>query len=605
MNRPLTALTCGTATALVLTALPLAAHADPARLGVPDREIVTPITGDPGLGDDVEASYVRLHYPSPHSTMAHPESCDWIGYVRYHSKRGPADTADTDAVLTVQPGTYSGAANLNIQGPQVVRKAAEKGKHVEYVALQRRSNCAEDRTGWEAAHRADDYHVAADYYFHGKEIDGHTYHYQTPQDLAYLGEYGLTLTLDDWRAVIEHLLPDPARRTKSFCGGHSLGAFLTGPMMGWNFAGDPNAADYAGFNLCGGGLIPEDGFAMTDPIGLSGTGVIDQVMSAAGGVLKKGVNLLMTNGLGVAQLPVIAASEVMNTYYLAAMAADQRPDAESDIKSIVPRELRTEPWMRLFYGKDYLDLFTGANVPDDFRVTNTAHLGMFFDQNSAEYVLQAGMGFYDCPVEGKTYPLPNGLASVPILGPTLFVVPLRVGYGQNYTPANHQQLCGWRNYDGVAPSSIDGPILGRGPATDQDHEVTDIRQFAHAMNPGWQPTGYFEEYTPLRLITDTVFAMGIGRDGDLAKMTYRSGGILNFLLHGDRWQSTPAGRRNLTLFSGDSPVQNAGLGGLVPYNAKFIPGYRHYDVVTAAEKQNSGMPELASSDIANFMIQGT
>lgn len=606
MSRPaLAAVICCTATILAGTALPLAAHADPVRLGVPDRAVVTPFTGDPGLGDDVEATYVRLHYPSPYSTMAHPEACDWISYVRYRSKQGPADSADADAVLTVQPGTYSGAGNLDIQAPQVVRKAAAKGKHVEYISLQRRSTCAEDRTGWDAAQRANDYHVAADYYFHGAQIDGHTYRYQTPEDLNYLGEYGLSLTLDDWRAVIEHLLPDPAQRTKSFCGGHSLGAFLTGPMMAWNFAGDASNLDYAGFNLCGGGIIPEDGFAMTDPAGLSGTGVVDQVLSAAGGAVKNAVNSLLQNGLGVAQLPVISASEVMNTYYLAAMAADQRPEAESDMKNLVPRDLKTEPWMRLFYGKDYLDLFTGANLPDDFRVTNTARLGMYFDQNSAEYVLQAGLGFYDCPVEGKTYPIPNGLASVPILGPTLFVIPLRVGYGQNYVPADHSRLCGWKNYDQVPPSSIDGPVLGHGPATDQDHEVTDIRQFAHAMNPGWQPVGYFEEYTPLRLITDTVFALGVGRDGDLGKLTYRTGGILNFLLHGDRWQSTPAGKRNLTLLSGDSPVQNAGLAGLLPYNAKYIPGYRHYDVVTAAEKQNNGMPEPASSYIADFMIQGT
>ncbi|MCU1641259.1 MAG: hypothetical protein JWN03_1534, partial [Nocardia sp.] len=250
-------------------------------------------------------------------------------------------------------------------------------------------------------------------------------------------------------------------------------------------------------------------------------------------------------------------------------------------------------------------LFTGANLPNDFRLTNTAALAMDFDQNSAEYILQAGLGFYDCPVAGKTYPVPNGLASVPILGPTLFVIPLRVGFGQNYTPAAHDQLCGWRNYDQVWPSGIDAPGIGQGPPTDSDHEVTDVRQFAHAMNPGWQPTSYFEEYTSFRLITDMVFALGLGRDGDLGKLQYRSGGILSFLLHGDRWQSTPAGRRNLTLLSGDSPVQNAGLGGLLPYNAKYIPGYRHYDVVTAAEKQNNGLPEPASSYIAAFITQPT
>ncbi|QLY28308.1 hypothetical protein H0264_23330 [Nocardia huaxiensis] len=589
------AVLCGSAV------LAVPAPAAPA-LGGPDRVETQPLTGDPGLGDDIEATVVRLHYPSPFSTMAHPEACDWISFIRYRAKHGPADSADADAVFSVQPGTYSGAASMNIQAPQVIRKAAEKGKFVEYISLERRANCAEDRTGWDAAQRAGDYRVAADYYFRGGQVEGRTYRYQGSQDLAFLGEYGLALTLDDWRVVIEHLLPDPAQRTKSFCGGHSLGAFLTGPMMAWNFAGDPGVSDASGFNLCGGGIVPEDGFAMTDPAGLSGTGLIDQFASAAGGLLKNAVNLLLQNGLGTAQWPVLSASEIMNAYQLAGMAADQDPNGDSELAALVPADLRAEPWMRLMYGKDYLDLFTGANLPRDYKLTNTSALGMLFDQNSAEYVMQAGLGFYDCATTGKTYPVPNGLASVPILGPTLFIIPLRVGYGQNYVPTDHNTRCGWRNYDQVWPSSIDGPDLGRGTPTDSDHEVTDIRQFAHAMNPGWQPVDFFEQYTPLRLITDMIFAMGLGRDGDLSNMQYRTGGILNFLLHGDRWQSTPAGRRNLTLLAGDSPLQNAGYAGLLPYNAKLIAGYRHYDIVTAAETQNSGVPELASTYIANFLI---
>jgi hypothetical protein len=587
----------------VLVETPIEATAAPIVPGVPDREVVTPVTGDPALGDDLEQTYVRLHYPSPFSTANHPEECDWISYLRYRSTKGPKDSAKADAILTMQPGLYSGAANLNTQAPQVVRKAAAQGKYVEYLSIDRRANCAEDRTGWAAAEEAGDYHVAANYYFGGAEIDGKKYRYQTPQDLAFLGEYGLALTLDDWRAVIAHVLPNEADRTRSYCGGHSLGAFLVGPMMAWDFDGKRETEADAGFNLCGGGSVPLDGFAMTDPAGLEGTGLLDEFLSTAGGFVRKGVDYLLANGLGVGQLPVIAASEVMNTYQLAAMAAAQDPSGESDLGRIVPADLRTEPWMRLFYGRDYLDLFTGSNLPRDFRITNTAALAMFFDQNSAEYVLQTGMGFYDCPVQGKTYPIPNGLASVPILGPTIFVIPQRVGFGQNYTPADKSALCGWRNYDAVAESSIDGPDLGHGPPTDQDHEVTDVHQFARSMNPGGQPTDFFELYTPIKLITDMVFALGVGRDGDLEHLEYRSGGVLDFLLHLGRWQSTPAGTRNLTLLSGDSPVQNAGLGGLLPYNAKFIPGYRHYDVVTAAEKQNNGVPELASSYIAGFITK--
>ncbi|WP_157762779.1 hypothetical protein [Nocardia yamanashiensis] len=568
-----------------------------------DRAEVTPISGDPALGDDVEATYVRLHYPSPYSTMAHPEACDWISFVRYRSKGGPEQSGDADAVLSMQPGTFSGAANLNPQGPQVVRKAAASGKHVEYISLDRRANCAEDHTGWEAAQRAGDYRVAADYYFGGKPVDGRTYRYQASQDLNYLGEYGLALTMDDWRAVIEYLLPNPADRHKSSCGGHSLGAFLVGPMMAWDF--DQNAAttEDAGYSLCGGGSVPVDGFAMTDPAGFAGAPPLDLLMSSVGGVIKNAFDLLLKNGLGVAQLPVIAASEIMNAYQLAGMAADQKPGDVSDLGALVPRDLRSEVWMRAMYGKDYLDLFTGNNLPRDYRLTNTAMLGMLFDQNSAEYVMQAGLGFYDCATTGKTYPVPNGLASVPILGPTLFIIPLRVGYGQNYTPAAHDQLCGWKNYDAMPAATIDGIDPVRGNPTDRDHEVTDMREFAHAMNPGWQPTDFFEQYTPLRIITDTVFALGLGRDGELRQLQNRSGGILNFLLHGDRWQSTPAGARNLTLLAGDSPLQNAGYAGLLPANAKIIPGYRHYDVVTAAERQNNGMPEMASALIADFLTR--
>ncbi|MFI6217559.1 hypothetical protein ACIBCD_36610 [Nocardia brasiliensis] len=567
-----------------------------------DSAEVTPFT-DPSFGDDVEATYVRLHYPSPYSTMAHPEACDWISFVRYRSKKGPEQSSDADALLSVQPGTFSGAANNNPQGPQVVRKAAANGKSVEYISLDRRANCAEDRTGWVAAEQAGDYHVAADYYFHGKPIDGKTYRYQTSQDLNYLGEYGLALTMDDWRAVIEYLLPDPADRHKMACGGHSLGAFLTGPMMAWDFDQNPATTEDAGYSLCGRGIVPEDGFAMTDPAGFAGAPPLDAFFSAVGGAVRNGVDLLLKNGLGTAQWPVTAASEIMNVYYLAGMAADQKPDEESDLKNLVPADLRTEPWMRLMYGKDYLDLFTGNNLPRDFRLTNRAALGMLFDQNSAEYVMQAGLGYYDCPTTGKTYPVPNGLGSVPILGPNLFVIPQRVGFGQNYTPADRNQLCGWKNYDQMPEATIDGIDPVRGQPTDRDHEVTDIVEFARAMNPGRQPTDFFEEYTPVRIITDMIFALGLGRDGELRQLQNRTGGILNFLLHGDRWQSTPAGRRNLTLLSGDSPLQNAGWGGILPANAKIIPGYRHYDVMTAAEKQNNGMPEMASSLIANFLTQ--
>lgn len=575
---------------------------EPGALPTAGSVTVTPVTGDPALGDDIEETYVQLHYPSRFVTTAHPAECDQINFLRYRHKNGPQNTADADAVTTMQPGTYSGAANLNPQAPQVVRKAAEKGKYVEYISLDRRANCAEDNVGWKAAAAAKDYHVAADYYFNGKSIDGKTYAPPTPNDLKYLGDFGLAMTLDDWRAVITYLLPDRKDHVKMSCGGHSLGAFLVGPMLAWDFDGNANTTDDAGFNLCGAGGIPQDGLAITDPVGFSGTGILDDFLGAASGPLRDVINMAEKNGLGnVAEFPFVSPANIMNTYEVAAMAATQHPDAESDLKTIVKPDFSTDPWMRIFYGKDYVDLVSPVTLPRDFRLTNTAALGMFFDQNSSEYVLQAGLGFYDCPTAGKTYPIPNGLASVPILGPNLFIIPLRVGFGQNYTPSDRGSLCGWNNYDKVWPSGIDDLGSPQGPPTNMDVEVTDMTQFAQAVSPGWQPTDFFEKFTPVRLLTDIVFALAGGRSAELGNLQYRDGGVLNYLLHGERWQSTPAGSRILTLLSGDSPVQNTKYAGIVPANARYIPGYRHYDVVTAAEKQNTGLPELASSYIAGFM----
>ncbi|AJW40215.1 hypothetical protein NY08_2187 [Rhodococcus sp. B7740] len=567
-------------------------------------EVVTePIVGDPALGTDIEQTYVRIHYRSPYLAGTDvPPECDWLSYLRYRHKDGPQNSADADAVITVQPGTYSGATNLAPQAPQVVRKAAAQGKFVEYIALDRRANCAEDNTGWDAAAREGDYHRAAEYYFQGKEVDGKRYAPPTPQSLSYLGEFGLALAMDDWRAVIEQVLPDPDDRGRSFCGGHSLGAFLVGPMLAWDFDTDPATVDDAGFSFCGGGGIALDGLAITDPAGFAGTGLVDDLLSdTLGGV--RDVAGAVTDLLPVAETPIASAGNIMNTYSLVAMAAHQDPNAESDLPQAAPRDLTTEAWMRAFYGADYLDLVVPHSLPDQQRLTNQAALGMLFDQNSSEYVLQAGTGFYDCDVVGKTYPVPNGLTSIPIIG-QLLVIPHRVGYGQNYIPADPKTLCGWRNYDQVWPSQVELPGSPNGTPTDVDHEVTDIDQLARAMTPGLVPVDFFERFTPLRLIFDTAFALGGIRNDELAGLQNREGGILEHLLHGKRWQSTPTSVPVLTLLSGDSPVQNVKYGALVPANAIYLPGYRHYDVVTAAEQQNNGLPEPASAAIAAFVTRG-
>jgi len=593
----------GSIVGLVMTSSAVA-YAQPAPPPAPTvTEVATePVVGDPALGPDVEETHVRIRYASPYLTgVSAPPGCEWLEYLRYRHKDGPQNSADADAVISVQPGTYSGATNLAAQAPQVVRKAAAQGKFVEYIALDRRANCAEDNTGWNAAAREGDYHRAAEYYFQGKEIDGRRFEHPTAQSLSYLSEFGLALAMDDWRAVIEQVLPDPADRDRSFCGGHSLGAWIVGTMLAWDFDTDPATTDDAGFSLCGGGGIALDGLVVSDPVGLSGTGAFDDLVPDLFGGLR-GLADAGTDRLPVAEAPNFSPANVLNTFSLAAMAANQAPDAESDLPRVAPRDLTTEAFMRVFLARDYSDLLVPKSLPDQQRLTNEASLGMYFDQNSSMYIIQAGVGFYDCPVVGKTYPVPNGLTSIPIIG-QLLVIPHRVGFGQNYTPADPNSLCGWRNYDTVWPSQIELPGSPNGTPTDADHEVSDIGQLARSMSPGVQPVDFFERFTPIRLLTDAAFAIAGVRSGDLESMEYREGGILEHLLHGKRWQSTPTTVPVLTLLSGDSPVQNVKYGALVPANAIYLPGYRHYDVVTAAEKQNNGLPEPASAAIAAFVTR--
>src|SRR3954453_7870349 len=123
----------------------------------------------------VAESYVRIRAPLPASAGAHPEACDWLGYLRFRDVNGPRRAGDADAIVTAMPGFLSGAAPLDQLARNFVRRMSDRGKHVEFWALDRRANCLEDHTGIDAAARARDANVAYVYYWRGKAIHGHTF----------------------------------------------------------------------------------------------------------------------------------------------------------------------------------------------------------------------------------------------------------------------------------------------------------------------------------------------------------------------------------------------------------------------------------------------
>nr|WP_042191028.1 hypothetical protein [Kibdelosporangium sp. MJ126-NF4]CEL19788.1 FIG00863064: hypothetical protein [Kibdelosporangium sp. MJ126-NF4]CTQ97013.1 FIG00863064: hypothetical protein [Kibdelosporangium sp. MJ126-NF4] len=582
-----------------------AASAEPAPvpLGTADQVVETPVADDPLAGNDVLVSTVRLHYPSPYSTMAHPAACDWISYLRFRHKDGPTQSRDADAIYIGQPGTLTGASTYRAQAPQVIHKAAAQGKHVEYLALERRANCLEDHTGYEAARRTGTIQTGLDYYYRGKEVNGRTYHRYQPQELGFLGEYGLALTLDDWRAVITHAAPDPAQRRKVLCGGHSLGGYLVGPMLAWDFDKNTQTQDDAGYNLCGGGAYALEGIAFTDPLGLHSAPLLDSLIAAFGNnILRATANTAFRNGLlPTIDTPFFSAPELGPLLGLAGEASARAPHAESTLLRDAPRTSSIDLPLRLFLSPHYIDLINPLYDPRRYRLTNRATLGVLLD-NNAQWLsaLQTGMGALDGPVTAKTFPAPNDLDRIPFLGPLFRIPQVGIGFGQNYAPADRNRLHDWIDYDRIPAGGLHNPANPNGnPVTTPDKEVTSSTDMSE-MFAGTGSADMVEWYFPTRILSDTVFALGLGRGDELEQLKYRSGGILDFLLRGGTWQSTPTGTRLLTVIAGDGPNQNVGIGGLIPNNALRPAGYRHFDAVTAAAKQNNGRPEPVSTALVDL-----
>ncbi|UUY03731.1 hypothetical protein LRS13_24235 [Svornostia abyssi] len=236
-------------TALLSAAVVLLAPAS-ASAARTEQPLVTP----PGPFADVTRSLVTIDAPMPAGVPAHPAACDQLRYYRYRRTGGPTDPQQADAVFVNMPGVLGGAGSLEMHGLGVVQLAAERGRSVEVWALDRRSNCLEDRHGLDAALRSNDPAAALDYYFGRKEVEGRTFGgFLKNGQVAVAAHFDLKQTIEDYRTVIVDGMPDAdVRARKLFCGGHSLGGSLTGQLMAWDFDGDDATTGDAGLRALPG-----------------------------------------------------------------------------------------------------------------------------------------------------------------------------------------------------------------------------------------------------------------------------------------------------------------------------------------------------------------
>ncbi|MET9912768.1 hypothetical protein ABZZ74_39305 [Streptomyces sp. NPDC006476] len=522
--------------------------------------------------DGVVETVVRVKVALPRSFGARPEACDWLSYLRYRSADGPGRPADADRILVAQPGILEGAGAFDSVARDTVARAAEEGRHIEFWALDRRSNCLEDRTGIASG----DEHTAVDYYYRGKQVAGRTFAgYVGNGQLGWLARLGIRQTVRDEYDLLTAELPDQTlRRRKVLCGGHSLGGVITGYFAAADFDGDPATTADAGQNQCAG-YFALDTTISTSLADLSGSVPGDTNLPDVG-IGYTAVQAGLDSGVLPRSLsaPVLLNPETMTLLGIAGLGAVKAPDAEADLPSYLPSNVNIEATNRFLFSKDTTTFLTGSPAVKDFRLTNDAVLGALLDDNSVPLAfLQSSVGFFDGgPITDKNFPAANGSSSQQQL------------FGVEYKaiPAEpHGPLYTWRDYDRVGAADDPGHRSADGtPFTSASKEVTDIRELARSLAE--QPLDFTEQYFPTKLVTDIELA--------------GSPQIKQLVVHPDGLTANPT----LTVLAGDGLLAGRIPAGLHPVVA---PGYQHLDVLTAAPVQNDGRPEAVSTSLAGFAAE--
>ena len=518
----------------------------------------------------VKESAVRLYAPMPESSPEHPKACDWISYLRFRHADGPRRSSRADAVLTLMPGIFAGGGSFDQVARHTIRRAARRERMVEVWGIDRRSNCLEDHRGVRAGVKTGDPRVSFGYYFEGREVNGHTFPgFADDQEAAFLRDVGLKQTIEDWHTVITREMPSQRKRQrKLICGGHSLGGPLTAAFASWDFDGDPETDEDAGYNQCAAF------------VGLDTT-----VSSEGGDSGGPGVALITQATSQSGASPYVNAPPLTPQTLLApaliGVTAFQKPDEETVVTQLIPRTPDWELTQRLLFSRNAQDFATGSPSVRDFRTTNAAALAAIFDDNSSPIsIFRSSVGMYTGgPLVDKTFPGPDPTLAAP--------------------EEDHGPLYHWQTYRQVGANGAELELNDEGdPYTSRDSEVTDIRQLGRSLYQF--PVNFIESYFPTRLVTDFAAMESGDRSGDLAAMSHDGPAMKPILLvqAGDS-DSNDAAEDSGPTQTGEKPNDKE------LSREAILPGYNHLDVASAAWRQNDGRPEGSSRELARFLLKIT
>jgi len=561
----------------LLLAVPLTAYAGPSWQGPGYQE--TPINStspDAGL---VSESYVSLYEPLPASDGPHPAACDRIGYLRFRAADGPTNPEAADAVYVAQPGILEGAGAFDQVARNTIIDAEQQGYHVELWALSRRSNCLVDSTGFAAAIAAHDPNVAFNYYFGGQPINGHTFAGVVSEAGAnWLSNIGLAQTVQDEYDVISQL-PPSVREHKVLCGGHSLGALITGAFANWDFSGNGNPAG-AGYNQCAGYFSLDSRFQWS-----SATSVLSGPLSG----LLNGILGAVSAHAPYVDVPP-ATPETEYALPILGMESDWSPNARSTLLAQFPKDFDFNSTYGLLLADKLADFVAGKPDARTVNATNQAVIGAIFSQNSQPFgFLRAALGApAGGPLVAKNFPV--AFNSAPSAGGLLggqaqvAISPAgAVASGPLYTWLNYNQI--------TSPLYLASePTV---PYATPTTEVSDIGQFSRTLFEA-APALFTEVYFPTQLAEDSI-ALGSGdHGGTLSALKYTNGIAMHPAMYVDGGSGLARVMDPTNSLIPNSPA---------PLVHVVAPGYNHLDVLTAARVQNNGQPELSSSTLASWMEQ--
>lgn len=529
----------------------------------------------PDRGDGVIASTVTLTAPMPAGTPAHPAACDSISYLRLRDAAGPAAATRSDAVFIAMPGILAGSGSLDQTGRNVIRAGAARGKHFEFWALDRRSNCLEDHWGTAVARANDDPQLAFDYYFKGTELFGKRFDGPASgSKLTWLSRMTLAQTVKDEATVITRELPASFRKKKLLCGGHSLGGPLTSALASLDFDGDPKTTGDAGWRQCAGF------FALDTRLPVAATGAQKAIVSA--------LKLSDVLGQGAGGSPTITggpplSSEVIQMLPVLGLAAELAPNAQSAVLQQLPHNSNFDSALGLLLSQNLWQALTHDPDVRTLRATNAAALGAVFDDNSSPIsILRAGLGIgAGGPFGPKEFPVAyNSPPALGLFGGSRLASP--TAYGPK------APLYTWQDWQQSASAP---PLLDPWgtPYSDPTNEVTDMRSFAHNM--AGDDLDFAEQYFPTRLATDLAGWMLGDRSGTQSAFRYPSGAAKKPAIYFDAMRGLGADAGPVSGPAGTKLVK--------------LPGYSHLDVGTAAERDARGNAAPIPGALAEFAASVT